>query len=108
MKNFFSKLFFVAGVGLMLLPSCGSKEEQQTAVPELAVLTVGEEDATLETGYPATLHGKKRCGKYVRKITGFITQVCVSEGQHVSKGQTLFVIDQVQLQAQVKCCCCCC
>lgn len=100
MKKFFSKLFFVAGVGLMLLPSCGGKEEQQATVPELAVITVGEEDATLETGYPATLHGKNDV-EIRPQITGFITQVCVSEGQHVSKGQTLFVIDQVQLQAQV-------
>ena len=35
------------------------------------------------------------------QIQGFLTRVNVEEGQHVSKGQTLFVIDQVQLQAAV-------
>ena len=34
-------------------------------------------------------------------VSGFITKVCVDEGQHVRKGQTLFIIDQVQYQAAV-------
>jgi membrane fusion protein (multidrug efflux system) len=63
-------------------------------------MTVGECDATLESAYPATLRGTKDV-EIRPQITGFITKVCVQEGQYVNKGQTLFVIDQVQLQAQV-------
>ncbi|MDE7412348.1 MAG: efflux RND transporter periplasmic adaptor subunit [Muribaculaceae bacterium] len=90
----------------ILLPSCkggDAKQQQQQAamVPEFAVLTVGEEDAQLETGIPATLHGQNDV-EIRPQITGFLTKVHVQEGQHVSKGQLLFTIDQVSLQAAVE------
>ena len=83
------------------LTGCGKKDQQQQQqTPELAVMTVGEEDATLQTGYPATLRGTNDV-EIRPQIQGFITQVCVQEGQNVSRGQVLFRIDQVQLQAAV-------
>lgn len=83
------------------LPSCkGKGEQQQAPVPELAVITVGEEDTKLETGYPTTLRGENDVD--IRpQISGFLTKVNVEEGQRVSKGQVLFTIDQVSLQAAV-------
>lgn len=69
-------------------------------VPELAVITVGEEDTKLETSFPATLHGENDV-EIRPQISGFLTKVHVQEGQHVSKGQVLFTIDQVSLQATV-------
>ncbi len=87
----------------ILLPSCKGKDSQQQQgpqVPELAVITVGEEDTQLETGFPATLHGENDV-EIRPQITGFLTKVHVQEGQHVSKGQVLFTIDQVSLQAAV-------
>lgn len=89
--------------GGSLLLSCGKKQEQnaqQQQVPELAVVTVGEADASLESGYPATLHGENDV-EIRPQITGFLTKVHVQEGQRVSAGQVLFTIDQVQLQAAV-------
>lgn len=74
--------------------------QQQAQAPELAVITVGEEDATLETAFPATLHGKNDV-EIRPQVSGFLTSVDVREGQKVSKGQTLFTIDKVQLQAAV-------
>lgn len=86
---------------MLILPSCKKKgAEQQAAAPELAVITVQENDATLETSYPATLHGENDV-EIRPQITGFLTKVCVEEGQRVSKGQLLFTIDQVQLRAQL-------
>ncbi|MBD5189483.1 MAG: efflux RND transporter periplasmic adaptor subunit, partial [Bacteroidales bacterium] len=86
----------------MLLPSCKGKDAQQQGamVPELAVITVGEEDTQLETGFPATLHGENDV-EIRPQVSGFLTKVHVQEGQHVSKGQVLFTIDQVSLQAAV-------
>lgn len=85
----------------LLSVSCGSKQQEgQQQVPELAVMTVGESDATLETGYPCSLQGENDV-EIRPQISGFITSVKVQEGQSVSKGQVLFVIDQVALQAQV-------
>ncbi len=81
----------------------GCKKEQQNQVqqvPELAVMTVGTSDVTLDTAYPTTLQGENDV-EIRPQATGFLTQVCVKEGQHVVKGQTLFEIDKVQLQANV-------
>lgn len=83
------------------LPSCkGKGEQQQAQVPELAVITIGEEDTKLETGYPTTLRGENDV-EIRPQISGFLTKVNVEEGQRVSKGQVLFTIDQVSLQAAV-------
>lgn len=87
----------------LIFSSCKGKDaqqQQQQQVPELAVLTVDEENTTLETGMPTTLEGENDV-EIRPQTTGFLNKVCVEEGQHVSAGQTLFVIDQVQLQAQV-------
>lgn len=82
------------------LSSCKGKQEQQQQAPELAVMTVSEENTTLQTGMPTTLEGENDV-EIRPQIQGFLTKVCVEEGQKVSKGQTLFIIDQVQLQAAV-------
>ena len=85
------------------LTGCGKKDaaaDQQQQAPELAVLTVGADDATLQTGYPASLHGKNDV-EIRPQVSGFITRVCVEEGQRVSAGQVLFTIDRVALQAAV-------
>ncbi len=93
-------------VGLCLVglcvASCSKKgdQQQQAQVPELAVLTVGADNATVFTAYPATLHGRNDV-EIRPQITGFLTKVHVTEGQHVSAGQVLFTIDQVSLEAAV-------
>ena len=84
-----------------ILPACkkGDQQQQQTA-PELAVLTIGETDSNLETGFPTSLRGENDV-EIRPQISGFLTKVNVEEGQKVSKGQVLFTIDQVSLQAAV-------
>lgn len=91
----------VATVAIMF-PSCKGKEnqQQQQEAPELAVMTVAEENTTLQTGMPTTLEGENDV-EIRPQIQGFLTRVCVEQGQKVAKGQTLFVIDQVQLKAAV-------
>lgn len=85
-----------------MLPSCkGNSQQQEEMVPELAVLTVGTTDQTLESAFPTTLEGENDV-EIRPQVSGFLTKVNVEEGQHVNKGQTLFTIDQVQLQAAVE------
>lgn len=87
----------------MAIVSCGKKEGQQMqqAAPDIAVVTLQTSDAELETSYPCIIKGKKDVD--IRpQVSGFITKVCVDEGQHVSAGQTLFIIDQVQFEAAVR------
>lgn len=69
-------------------------------IPTLKVVTIEEADVQLFDSYPAILKGKTDID--IRpQVSGFITKVCVDEGQHVTKGQPLFIIDQVQFQAAV-------
>lgn len=92
----------LAACSLFGLSSCkgDGNANQQAPAMSLATLTVSEGDADLNTNYPATLHGKNDV-EIRPQISGFLTKVHVTEGQHVAAGQLLFTIDQVQLQAAV-------
>ena len=65
---------------------------------EYKVLKVSTTDKTLSSLYSATIRGRQDIDIYPQ-VSGFITQLCVEEGQAVRKGQLLFVIDQVPYQA---------
>jgi membrane fusion protein (multidrug efflux system) len=66
----------------------------------VATITVDYGTVDLSQSYPATIKGKTDI-EIRPQVSGFITQVLVDEGQEVRKGQTLFVLDQVQFQAAV-------
>lgn len=101
MSNYISYLSLTAASCIMLFGACkGNDQQQSQQVPELAVMTVSEENTTLETAFPTTLRGQNDV-EIRPQITGILTRVCVSEGQHVSRGQVLFEIDQVTLKAAV-------
>ena len=85
----------------VMMPSCkGKQEQQQQQAPELAVLTVSEENSTMQSAFPTTLEGENDV-EIRPQVQGFLTKVCVEEGQKVGRGQILFIIDQVSLQAAV-------
>lgn len=63
-------------------------------------MTVGTSNSDLETSYPAIIRGKTDV-QIRPQISGTIMKVCVDEGQHVRKGQLLFLLDPVPLQAVV-------
>lgn len=101
--NQISMLALLLATGGVLLPSCSGKSgqaQQQAMAPDLAVMTISESDASLETALPATLEGTNDV-EIRPQITGFLTKVHVDDGEYVHKGQVLFTIDQVQLQAAV-------
>lgn len=103
MKRKFSASNCVAvAVALMATMSAcsGGDQQQQAQAPTLKVLTVEEVSATLQQTYPAQIKGKTDI-EIRPQVSGFITKVCVDEGQQVRKGQVLFTIDQVQFQAAV-------
>lgn len=90
------------GLSVVCLASCKGKNQQQQSeqVAELAVMTVDEQNTEMETAIPCSLEGTNDV-EIRPQIQGFITKVYVEEGQKVSKGQTLFTIDQVTLKAAV-------
>ena len=55
----------------------------------------------MQTTYPATIKGVQDV-EIRPKASGFITRVCVKEGQSVGVGQLLFVIDNETYQAAVR------
>ena len=68
---------------------------------EYAVLKVSPSDKVLSTTYSATIRGRQDIDIYPQ-VSGFLTQLCVEEGQAVRKGQILFIIDQVPYKAALE------
>ena len=85
----------------MILASCGGGGRPTFGDNEYPVVTVGTQSSTTQTTYPATIKGVQDV-QISPKVAGFITQIIVKEGQTVSAGQVLFVIDNVTYQAQVR------
>ena len=94
----------VCNLRQMLIVICGLAavgcKPEAVAVQEASyeVLTVKPTERTLMSTYSATIRGRQDIDIYPQ-VGGFLTQVCVKEGELVKRGQTLFVIDQVGYQA---------
>ncbi len=83
-----------------LAVSCKQAPAVQTEA-EYAVLKVQPSDKVISTSYSATIRGRQDIDIYPQ-VSGFITKLCVEEGQTVRRGQVLFVIDQVPYQAALQ------
>lgn len=87
--------------GTAMLVACGGGGNMNFGDNEFPVATVGTQSASSQTNYPATIKGIQDV-EIRPKISGFITRVCVQEGQTVGAGQLLFVIDNETYQATVR------
>lgn len=94
MKVKASVILLLAGVAL-LFGACG-KKRQESAAQEYPVARVASEAVEVTNDYPATIRGRQDIEIYPQ-VSGKIVKVAVTEGQRVSRGQTLFVIDQVAI-----------
>lgn len=93
-------LMFAAAT--LLLASCGGGGGRPTfGDNEYPVLAVGTSSTQMQTTYPAIIKGVQDV-QICPKVQGFITQINVKEGQTVSAGQVLFVLDNATYQAQVR------
>ena len=96
------KKIMMFAAATMLLASCGGGGGRPTfGDNEFPVVTVGTSNTTMQSTYPATIQGVQDVEIHP-KVQGFITQINVKEGQTVSAGQVLFVLDNVTYQAQVR------
>lgn len=95
--------FLTLLIAALAFASCGSKQSGKPNFgdDEYAVRTIGGQSAELQTTYPATIKGVQDV-EIRPKVSGFITKLCVQEGQTVRKGQLLFVIDNVTYAAAVR------
>lgn len=95
-----NKMLMVAALAAVLV-SCGGGGMPNFGDNEYPVDTVTTQSASLQTTYPATINGIQDV-EIRPKTTGFLTKICVKEGQAVQAGQLLFVIDNETFQAQVR------
>ena len=91
----------LAALAAMLVACGGGGGRPTFGDNEYPVVTVGTSSADMQTTYPATIKGVQDV-EIRPKVQGFLTQINVKEGQTVSAGQTLFVIDNETYQAQVR------
>ena len=84
----------------MAAVSCG---QAPTAMgpAEYAVMTIATTDREIPINYSATIRGRQDIAIYPQ-VSGTIFELCVNEGQTVSKGQPLFIIDQVPYKAALQ------
>ena len=95
------KLMMFAALAATLV-SCGGGGGRPTfGDNEYPVATVSATSADMQTVYPATIKGVQDV-EIRPKVQGFLVQINVKEGQAVSAGQTLFVLDNATYQAQVR------
>jgi len=97
-----NRILMIAALAALLV-SCGGKQggRPNFGDNEYPVQAAGVADISLQTTIPATIKGIQDV-EIRPKVAGFVTKVCVKEGQFVSKGQLLFVIDNETYQATVR------
>ena len=96
------KVMMIAAAAAMLV-ACGGGGggRPNFGDNEYPVVSAGTSETELQTTYPASIKGVQDV-EIRPKVQGFLVQINVKEGQSVSVGQTLFVIDNETYQAQVR------
>lgn len=91
-------VLFILSAAALLMTSCGKKQQMQMPAANFETMTVGTKSLTLENKYSATIRGRQDID-VMPQVGGTLQRLCVTEGQKVSKGQVMFIIDQVPYQA---------
>ena len=96
MKNKVLAIIFSA----IALASCNQNKTQTAAQKEnyYETMEVTLSDRTLTTGYSAAISGVQTV-EIRPQVSGMITDILIEEGESVTKGQVLFVIDQTPYKA---------
>ena len=88
------------GASLGTFTSCGLDIPQE--VPSsFETMTVERQDIEVPVRFSAKLKGQTDV-TVTPQVSGQLMKICVTEGQKVSKGQTLFVIDQRNAQLELE------
>ena len=98
MKNVIITSFILAFV----LSSCGDKNQAPTAPPPpvLPVLAITSANTTTDAEYPASIQGTVDV-EIRPQVSGNLDRIFVDEGAYVSKGQTLFKINERPFREQL-------
>ena len=94
--------FVKAALAACCAAAVGCAEAPVAAGPEhYAVQTVATSDREIPVYYSATVRGRQDIDIYPQ-ISGTVSELCITEGQQVDEGQTLFIIDQVPYKAALQ------
>ena len=92
-------------VGALMIISCGGKNQQPQGTapqaPSLEVSTLEKQDITLYNSYSTNIQGVQNVEIWP-KVSGFVQQIYVEEGQQVKKGQSLFKLETQTLSQDAK------
>lgn len=91
----------IIAILLLWLVGCKSSGGRQEQEPHYSVLELTRQSVEISESYTASIRGRQDVDIYPQ-VTGKIIRLCVSEGQRVRTGQTLFVIDQVPYKAAMR------
>lgn len=98
MRNLINCKHWAAALCLFVMCSCGGEAPQQAHQAVYATQIVEKSTITVERSYSAAIRGRQDIDIFPQ-VAGTITKVCVTEGQRVRRGESLFVIDQVPYKA---------
>ena len=98
-KNYYSKwifmICFVVGLG-----SCGPEMPKLTN-SSFETMTVKKSDIELPYKFSARMKGQNDV-TVTPQVSGQLMKICVTEGQKVKQGQTLFIIDSRNAQLELE------
>lgn len=84
----------------VLLSGCGNRNPESPGVRKSwKIESVSRQDVWTYRDYPAAIRGCQDV-EIRPQVSGLVTQVCVTEGQRVHRGEVLFVIDKVLFEAE--------
>lgn len=86
---------------MFLFVGCKQEPKHREGLESYPLMTVTPEDRELSVKYSAVIEGRQDV-EVRPQVSGTITQVLVSEGARVKKGQVLFIIDQVPYKAALQ------
>lgn len=96
------KKSILKAAAVLALAAVGCGQAPVTMPPaQYAILEVAATNRVIPSSYSASIRGRQDIDIYPQ-VGGTIAQLCVTEGQTVSKGQTLFIIDQVPYKAALQ------
>lgn len=92
LKNPMKKITLIASLALFVIGCKNADQQQKAMIKPYPVVEVGIRTITNELSYPTNIEGTVNSAVQA-KISGYITQVLVDEGQTVTKGQPLFRLE---------------
>ena len=89
---------FILTCCLAAAVSCKQSTQKQETQSHYPVVHIELSDRTLQTEYSASISGVQTV-EIRPQVSGMITDILIEEGENVTKGQVLFIIDQTPYKA---------